>query len=169
MREIMFIKQLIIIITSSILLACAGSDTALDGAAEQASSGRADCIFRSSVRGYSVLDESNLIIDGSGRREYHVVLRRPARGIKSTWAIGFDSPSSRVCAGFSEVIFQGHMGNESISIASIRELSPEEHEGLLIQFGKKKPEIEQTPAPREVKGAEVEELDPAATDDSSGN
>jgi len=58
---------------------------------------------------------------------------------------------------------------ESIRIASIRELSPEDHEDLLIQFGKKKPEIEQTPAPREVKGAEVEELDTAAADDSSGN
>jgi hypothetical protein len=57
------------------------------------------------------------------------------------------------------------MGNESIRIASIRELSPEEHEHLLIQFGKKEPEIEQTPAPREVKGAEVEELDPAANDE----
>jgi hypothetical protein len=96
-------------------------------------------------------------------------LRRRAHGIKSTWAIGFKSAGSRVCAGFDEVIFQDHMGNESIRIASIRELSPEEHEGLLIQFGKMKPEIEHTPAPREVKGAEVEELDTAATDDSSGN
>jgi len=165
----MFIKQIVIIFTSSTLLACASADTAPDGVVEEASSSRTNCIFRSSVRGYSVLDESNLIIEASGRSKYHVVLRRPARGIKSTWAIGFDSQSSRVCAGFGEVIFQGHMGGESIRIASIRELSPEEHEGLLIQFGKKKPAIEQTPAPREVKGAEVEELDPAATDDSSGN
>jgi len=61
------------------------------------------------------------------------------------------------------------MSNDSIGIMSIRELSPEEHEGLLIQFGKKEPEIEQTPAPRDVEGAEVEELDTAAKDDSSGN
>jgi len=57
------------------------------------------------------------------------------------------------------------MANESIHIASIRELTPEDHEDLLIQFGKKEPEFEQTPAPREVKGAEVEELDPAANDE----
>jgi hypothetical protein len=56
------------------------------------------------------------------------------------------------------------MANESIRIESIRELAPEDHEYLLIQFGKKEPEIEQTPVPREVKGAEVEELDPAAND-----
>ena len=165
----MLIKQFIMISFSSGLLACASTNTSPDGGASEVSSGRADCIFSSSIRGYSVLDESNLVIEGPGRKKYHLVLRRPARGIRSTWAIGFDSPSSRVCAGFSEVIFQGHMDNESIRIASIRELSPEEHEYLLIQFGKKQPEIEQTAVPREVKGAEVEELDTAATDDSSGN
>jgi hypothetical protein len=39
----------------------------------------------------------------------------------------------------------------------------------LIQYGKKEPEIKQAPVPREVKGAEVEELDSAAFDDSSGD
>jgi len=61
------------------------------------------------------------------------------------------------------------MSNESIRIESIRELTPEDHEYLLIQYGKKEPEIKQTPAPQEVKGAEVEELDPAANDESSGD
>jgi hypothetical protein len=166
---IIYIKQMFIIITSSVLFACASSDTAPDSGGEEASGGRMDCIFTSSIRGYSVLNESNLIVEGARRSKYHVVLQRRAYGINSTWGIGFDSPSSRVCAGFSEVIFQGNLDNESIRIASIRELSPEEYEGLMIQYGKMKPEIEQTPAPREVKGAEVEELDTAATDDSSGN
>jgi len=165
----MYLKQFIISAFSSTLLACASPDTASDTDESNASGGRADCIFSSSIRGYNVLDESNLVIEGSGRKKYHVVLRRPARGIRSTWAIGFDSPSSRVCADFSEVVFKGHMEGDSIRIASIRELSSEEHESILIRFGKKKPEIEQTPVPREVKGAEVEELDTAAADDSSGN
>jgi len=39
---------------------------------------------------------------------------------------------------------------------------PEEGQTLLIRFGKKEPEIKQTPAPQEVKGAAVEELDPEA-------
>jgi hypothetical protein len=163
------LKQLVTIGFSSIILACASSDTASDSVESNASGGRADCIFSSSIRGYDVLDESNLVIEGSRRTKYHVVLRRPARGIRSSWAIGFDSPSSRVCAGFSEVVFKGHMEGDSISIASIHELSPEEHDSILIRFGKKKPEIEQTPVPREVKGAEVEELDTAAADDSSGD
>ncbi len=89
-------------------------------------------------------------------------------GLNSSWGIVFDSPTSRVCAGFSEVVFDGHFNGDSIRIRSIRELSEEEHEDLLIRWGKKEPEIEQGPAPRDVEGAEVEELDPAA-DDSSGN
>jgi hypothetical protein len=165
----MHIKQIFIIITSSVFVACAGSGEVSEGSSAESSGGRSDCIFRSSIRGYNVLDESNLIIEGSGRRKYHMTLSRRAFGLRSSWGIDFDSPTSRVCAGFSEVIFDGQFDGESIRIASIRELSPEEHEDLLIRYGKKEPEIEQTPVPREVKGAEVEELDPAAKDDSSGN
>jgi hypothetical protein len=165
----MFLKQLVIALFSCCLVSCASPESATEPAKTAAGSGRTDCIFRSSIRGYSVLDESNLIIEGSGRRKYHVTLRQRAHGISSSWGITFDSRSSQVCAGFSEVVFDDHLNGQSIAIASIRELSPEDHEDLLIRFGKKKPEIEQTPAPAEVKGAEVEELDTADADDTSGN
>lgn len=165
----MLYKQIIIIGISSILLACASPQSGPESGDSEATSHRSDCIFQSSIRGYSVLDESNLIVTASGRRTYHVVLLRRAYGLRSSWGIRFESPTGRICASFSEVIFDGHMANESIRIESIRELTPEDHEYLLIQFGKKEPEIKQTPAPREVKGAEVEELDPAADDESSGD
>ena len=165
----MLYKHLVIALISSILLACAGTQDGPDGGERKATNPRSDCIFRSTIRGYSVLDESNLIVSGTGRHKYHVVLARRAYGLRSSWGIAFNSPTGSVCAGFSEVIFDGHLQNESIRIDSIRKLSPEDHEDLLIQYGKKKPEIEQTPAPREVKGAEVEELDPTANDDPSGD
>jgi len=165
----MFIKQLFITITSCALASCASPESVAETGKTGAGGGRTDCIFRSSIRGYSVLDEANLIIEGSGRRKYHVALRQRAYGISSSWGITFDSPTSRVCAGFSEVVFDDHLNGQSIAIASIRELSPEDYEDLLIRYGKMKPEIEQTPAPAEVKGAEVEELDTADTDDTSGN
>lgn len=165
----MSLKQLFIAVFSCCLVSCASSDPSARPAQAGAGGSRTDCIFRSTIRGYTVLDESNLIIEGSGHRKYHVALRQRAYGISSSWGISFDSPSSRICAGFSEVVFDGHLDGQSIAIASIRELSPEDHEDLLIRFGKKKPEIEQTPAPAEVKGAEVEELDTADTDDTSGN
>ena len=159
------IKQLVIIVSLSSLVACAASGPASD---RPVSSG-SDCIYQSSIRGYSVLDDSNLIVSASGRRNYHVTLHRRAYGLRSTWGIVFDSPSSRICASFSSVVFDGHFDGESIRIASIREISPEEEEDLLIRYGKKEPEIKQTPVPREVEGAEVEELGPVADDEPSGD
>lgn len=156
----MFKKQLVIVFCLSFLVACSGSEERPDSESGR----RDDCIHEPSIRGYRVLDEQNLIVDASGRRSYHVVLWRKAYGIRSSWGIAFNSASSRVCAGFSEVLFRGHLDGESIRITSIRELTPEEEEYLLIQFGKKEPEIKHTPAPEEVEGAEVEELDPAASE-----
>lgn len=165
----MLIKQLLMLVISGLLFACGSTQEVSGGGVSEDSGSRSDCIFRSSIRGYTVLDESNLIIEASGRRQYHMTLRRRAYGLRSSWGIAFDSPSSRVCAGFSEVKFDGNFDGDSIRIASIRELGPEEHELLLIQYGKKEPEIKQAPVPRDVKGAEVEELDSAAVDDSSGD
>ena len=157
------IKQIVIILFLSSLVACASTDAEGDGYV----SSRSDCIYQPSIRGYNVLDESNLIVSASGRHKYHVALQRRAHGLRSSWGIAFKSPTGRICSGFSEVVFEGDFDGESIRIASIRELDPEEEEDLLIRYGKKEPEIEQTPAPHEVKGAEVEELDPVADDESS--
>ena len=110
------------------------------------------------------MDEQNLLVEATGRRTYHVVLRRKAYGLRSSMGIAFKSTSSRICEDFSEVVFNEGMFDksfDSIRIRSIRLLEPEEEEHLLIQFGKKEPEIEQTPTPVDVKGAEVEELDTA--------
>lgn len=162
-------KQLFILLISSALVACAGSSESPDEGSDDKPRGRGDCIFESSVRGYTVLDEQNLIIDASGRRHYHMVLSRRAWGLDSSWGIAFKSTTSSVCAGFDEVVFRNRGDRaESIRIQSIRALSEEDHDDLLIQWGKKEPEIEQRPAQKEVKGAEVEELDPAA-DDPSGS
>ena len=160
----MYLKQLVLVVISCGLAGCAGAP---EQAAEGESEGRNwrdDCIYEPSVRGYKVLDEQNLLIDASGRRTYHVVLRRRAHGLRGSMGIAFNSTTSRVCADFSEILFRENMFDRSVDtvrIRSIRLLTPEEEEHLLIQFGKKEPEIEQTPTPQDVKGAEVEELDTA--------
>ncbi|HNP64027.1 MAG TPA: DUF6491 family protein [Woeseiaceae bacterium] len=159
------IKQIVITLFASGLLACAARDEAPDSTRAGDERTGSDCIFSSSIRGYTVLDESNLIVEAGARRHYHLVLQRRAYGLKSSWTLGFESPTGRICPGFSEVHYNGGMDSGSIRIHSIRELSKEEHDYLLIQYGKKKPEIEQTPVPNEVQGAEVEELDPAASGD----
>ena len=160
------LKQLFIALSLSALIACAGSSEPADGANSQEPSGRDDCIREPSIRGYTVLDEQNLIVDSSGQRKYHVILQRRAYGLRSSVGIVFDSPTSRICSDFSELVFRSSFGGrtEAVRIRHIRLLLPEEEESLLIKFGKKEPEIKQTPVPQEVEGAEVEELDPAASE-----
>ena len=153
------LKQLVTLCILSVLSSCAATSNGSDEAAVADGPRRGDCIHEPSIRGYRVLDEQNLIVEASGRRKYHVVLMRRAFGLRSTWGIVFDSPSSRVCEGFSEIVFRDGFDGDSIRIARIYELTPEEEEDLLIRFGKKEPEIKQTPVPEDVEGADVEELD----------
>ena len=155
----MFFKQIFIVVTSCALVACAGSP---EGSGPDGSR-RGDCILQSSIRGYRVLDEQNLIVEASGRKKYHVALQRRAFGLRSSWAIGFvDSPAGRICAGFSEIVFDDHSVDGPIRLAAVRQLSPAEEEALLIQFGLKEPEIKPMPVPQQVEGADIEELDPDA-------
>jgi len=165
MRLLVYIKQLVILSISSVLSSCAASETADD----ESFSSRSDCIYQPSIRGYSVLDESNLIVSTSGRRQYHVVLQRRAHGLRSSWGIAFKSSTGRVCSGFSEVVFERHFDGDTIRIAIIREISPEEEEDLLIRYGKKEPEFKQAPVPGDVEGADVEELDPVVDDNLLDN
>lgn len=160
------LKQILLVLSLSSITACAGTNERGNGTPNEPVDGRRDCIPEPSIRGYAVLDEQNLIVDASGRRQYHVVLQRRAFGLKDSVGIVFDSPTGRICSSFSEVVFGGSFGvrADAIRIEHIRLLSPEEEENLLIRFGKKEPEIRQTPAPREVEGADVEELDPAASE-----
>ena len=157
----MYIKPLVIVFFSSLILGCAAAPVGDEGQDRRAD----DCIHRPSIRGYTVLDEQNLIVDASAGRAYHVVLQRRAFGLRGAWQIAFDAPTGRVCERFSSVLFKDDMmRTESVRIDSIRRLTPEEEEDLLITFGKKEPEIETAPEPREVEGADVEELDPDASE-----
>ncbi len=155
----MAIKQSVIIVIASSLLACASPEKAPSSDDFEPSTSASDCILEGTIRDYRVLDESNLVVNSSGRRNYHIELHRPAFGLKSSWQIGFSSPGSRICPGFSELIVDDSFGPDAIRIRSIRRLVPEEYEALLVRFGKKEPEIEQPREPEEVEGAEVEELD----------
>ena len=154
-----YIKQLFILSFSCILIACAGSGDPVEGDAYAEESRGTDCISQMTVRDYRVLDESNLIVSESRRRKYHVVLSRRAFGLQSTWQIGFRSGGGRICPGFSDLVVDNGIGPDRIRIASIRRLTPEDEEDLLIRFGKIDGTTEQTPPPQEVEGAEVEELD----------
>ena len=153
------LKQIFIIITSCVLGACAGAPKTAGEEVYAVESRGTDCISQMTVRDYRVLDDSNLIVSGSARRKYHVVLSRRAFGLRSTWQIGFRSTTGQICAGFSDLIVDDGFGPDRIRITSIRQLTPEDEQELLLRFGKIESNTKQTPAPEEVESAEVEELD----------
>jgi hypothetical protein len=155
----MLYKQLFILISSSILVACAGSGEPSLGDAPAAAAGGSDCISTRTIRDYRVLDDTNLLVTAQANRKYHVTLSRRAPGLRSSWKIGFRSMSGRVCGGFDDILVDDGFGPESIRIASITQLTPEEYDALLVRFGKKEPAIEPAPATDDVDTAEVEELD----------
>jgi hypothetical protein len=154
------LKQIVIIVSSCFLLACATSQDAAESGADDVVSSGHDCISQSTIRDYQVLDDSNLIVTAGAKRKYHVELSRRAFGLRSNWQIGFKSPTGRACAGTGEVIVDDGFGRrESIRLSSVRLISADELDELLVRYGKKVPEFEQAAAEEEVNGAEVEELD----------
>ena len=154
-----YIKQIFIVFTLCILAGCAASSDPVEDELYAEESRGTDCISQVTVRDYRVLDDSNLIVSEAARRKYHVVLSRRAMGLKSTWQIGFRSSAGRICPGFSDLVVDDGFRGDRIRIASIRRLTPEDEEDLLIRFGKIESDVEHTPEPAAVDGAEVEELD----------
>lgn len=155
----MHLKQYFILFTSCCLIACAGGSEPSLGDPEAAVRGGSDCISTRTIRDYRVLDDSNLVVTAQANNKYHVTLSRRAVGLRSSWKIGFRSTTGRVCGGFDEILVDDGFGPERIRIAAIRQLTPEEHDALLVRFGKKEPAIKPAPATKPVESAEVEELD----------
>ena len=152
-------KQLVTLLSLSVLVGCASTKSESDVGLESTSDRGSDCISQSSIRDYTVLDDANLIVSERPKRNYHVVLSRRAMGLRSDWRIGFSSVTNQICGGFSDVVTDGGFGPEKIRIASIRRLTPEQEEDLLIRFGRLEPKNEQPRQPEDVESAEVEELD----------
>ena len=153
------LKQIVIVCLSCSLLSCAATNEDPNEPEDAWETRGGDCISQMSIRDYKVLDESNLIVTGTARRKYHIVLSRRAFGLRSTWRIAFQSSSGQVCSAFSDLIVDDGMGVDKIRIRTVRQLTPEEHDDLLVRFGKKEPDVKQTPEPVPIEGAEVEELD----------
>ena len=155
-----FIKQVITLVISSSLVACASSEDRYESAGDPVATRGHDCISQSTIRDYQVLDDRNLIVTAGAKRKYHVQLSRNAFGLRSNWKIGFRSPTGRICSGTGDVVVGDSFGSkETIQISSIKAFGPDELDALLVQFGKKVSEVERTPTQEEVKGAVVEELD----------
>lgn len=118
-----------------------------------------DCIWIRTVRDYTTLDDQNLLVRGSGKRTYLVTLLYPSFELRSSMGLGFSSRDDQLCPyGGDGVILDG-LSPEIVRIRSISEVSSDQAEQLMVQFGRREPKEQKTAAPETVKGAEVEELD----------
>jgi len=118
-----------------------------------------DCISIRTIRDYTALDDRNLLIWASVKQPYFVRLSTPAWGLKGSFQIGTTSRDDRLCPYGGDALVFDSAGRDTARIASIRRISPDEADWLLIRFGKKDPTEDQALVPEPLDGAEVEELD----------
>ncbi len=118
-----------------------------------------DCIWIRTIRDYSPLDNRTLLIYGAGKSAYFVRLVHPAMEMKSSIQVGFSSRDDRLCPYGGDSLVFGGFADQTVSIRSISRISSDQAENLLVRYGRKEPDQQHVPAPEEVKGAEIEELD----------
>ena len=118
-----------------------------------------DCILIRTIRDYSPLDKSHLLITGSGKRTYFVTLFWPAYELRHSTSLKFKSRDGQLCPYGGDAIIFGTFSAESVSIRAISRVSAEEKQELLVRYGSIERAEQKPPEPASVKGAEVEELD----------
>jgi hypothetical protein len=101
-----------------------------------------DCIFARTLSDWRPLDNRNLILFGNGRRPFLVELVQPVPGLNFNFMIGVYDRDGRICpyGGDAIIVRDGGMA-QSISIRSIRSLTDEQYDDVLVQFGVTPPEV----------------------------
>ena len=115
-----------------------------------------DCISIPSIRDYTPLTESHLIVWATGR-PYLVKLLSPSLDLKTAFRMSFASRDDRLCPyGGDELVFDGMGFPGGQRIASIKRLTREQADSLKACYVSGKDT--KPPEPREIEGAKVEEL-----------
>lgn len=152
------IKHINIIHFLSLLLtSCATSERAPAVPRDLTDSG-SDCISIRTIRDYTPLDRSRLIIEGGGKRLYYVTLVASSFQLRGSHQIGVNSRDAWLCPYGGDRLVFSTFGDTSAGIRGIMRITPEQAEELLFRYGKKERPEQQDPAPQELDGAEVEEL-----------
>jgi hypothetical protein len=153
-------KPLIILLVIAFCSGCASTSKAPDRPVVEAcdliqTSGM-DCISISTIRDYTPLTDSHVILWATGR-PYLVRLFSPSSDLKTGFRLSFSSRDDQLCPyGGDEIVFDGIGFPGGQRIASIKRLTKDQAESLKACYGGGKDET--PPEPREVEGAKVEEL-----------
>ena len=152
------VLQSLVIITSCVVAGCAATDRSESGSNGDIDYRGSDCILISTIRDYTPLDDSNLLIYGPAKRAYFVSLVHSTFELRSSFRLQFSSRDDQLCPYGGDGIVVGSFGRETVGIRAISRVTEEQADQLLIRYGRKEPAEQQAPAPEDVKGAEVEEL-----------
>jgi len=153
------IKQSVMAFCSSIILISCVTTEGDSELGDDINERGSDCISIRTIRDYTPLDRSSLLIIGSGKRAYYVTFLGSSFELRSSHRIAVDSRDDWLCPyGGDRLIFDG-FNNGGVSIRGIDRLTSEQADELLYRFGKKeRPEEMENQAPAEVGGAEIEEI-----------
>ena len=117
-----------------------------------------DCIWIRSIRDYTPLDDRTLLIWGGAKQPYFVRLSSPAWDMDHGMGLMFHSRDDNLCPYGGDGLIFSRMEQRPATIRSITRVTKEQAEDILVRYGKRDAAEPQTPAPKEVEGAEVEEL-----------
>lgn len=153
-------KQLLTVVYLSVLLtACAPTEPRSELGDDLNPRG-SDCISIRTIRDYTPLDRSSLIMEASGKRFYYVTLSGSAFELRSSFRVGVESRDEWLCPYGGDRLVMDGLGSSSNfgnNIRGIDRITAEQAEELLFRHGKKeRPETEQDRPPPELGGADVE-------------
>jgi len=118
-----------------------------------------DCIWIRSIRDYRPLDDQTLLIWAVSRKLYLVRLMQRSMDMRSTIGMSVISRDEQLCPYGGDRLKFGTLDSFPANVRSIARITTDQAEQLLVRYGKKSGSEPPPPAPREVEGAEVEELD----------
>ena len=154
-----FLKHILIALLSSILLLMVNPAAAAEDEEKDLDFNGSDCISVRSIRDYTPLDDRTLLIWGGSKRPYYVRLFQPSFDMNSSIGMRVHSRDDRLCPYGGDGLIFGTFNDRPVSVRAISRITVEQADQILVRYGKKEGSEPQTPAPKEVEGAEVEELD----------
>ena len=119
-----------------------------------------DCIFGRSVRDYSALDRSHLILRGPSRkRACLVTVTGASASLRTDWRIAFRTRDTRLCPRAGDTILVDDPVRRELRIASIREISERDVDTLMVRFGRREADERRASEPADLPDVGAEELD----------
>jgi hypothetical protein len=152
-------KQIVSLCFLCILTSCATTGDEAPAAVGDVDYNGSDCIWIRSIRDYTPLDDQTLLIWESSKRPYYVRLQQRSFEMRSAIGMSVDSRDDRLCPYGGDGLVFGSFDPRPLGVRSISRITVEQADEFMVRYGKKDAGEPTTPAPQDVEGADVEELD----------